>query len=300
MKKVFILMFFLQLSSSLFSQKEFMCYLDFENNNFCYQDTLMIDYVSNPNNIWQIGKPVKTLFDSAYSMPNAIVTKLDSVYPVNDTSSFIIIHFADFALRDFGTMWINLQYQINSDTLKDYGTIEFSPDNGLTWINALTDTTYFLHWWNPKPVLSGNSDGWQNFEIWFKDPNHHFNIQWGDTVLWKFSFISDSVQSNKDGWMLDNIYVNDWYEGISEFQQNIISISPNPFSQSTQITLNQSYHSIALAVYDSQGKQVAQQQYADCDKIQFNRNQLSNGLYFLKLTLDDKALETGKIVISEK
>ena len=77
-----------------------------------------------------------------------------------------------------------------------------------------------------------------------------------------------------------------------------IGISPNPFTQSTQITLNQIYHSIALAIYDIQGKQVAQQHYADCDKIQLSRNQLSNGLYFLKLTLDDKAVETGKIVIS--
>jgi hypothetical protein len=88
--------------------------------------------------------------------------------------------------------------------------------------------------------------------------------------------------------------------GIKENNKfNNVSISPNPFSQSTQINLNKSYHNIALAVYDIQCKQVAQQQYADCDKIQLNRNQLSNGLYFLKLTLDDKAVVAGKIVISE-
>jgi hypothetical protein len=89
--------------------------------------------------------------------------------------------------------------------------------------------------------------------------------------------------------------------GIENVQKdNFFDISPNPFSQSTQITLNKTYHNIALAVYDSRGKQVAQQQYKDCDKIQLSRNQLSNGLYFLKLTLDDKAVETGKMVISEK
>jgi hypothetical protein len=88
---------------------------------------------------------------------------------------------------------------------------------------------------------------------------------------------------------------------VNENESNkYFSISPNPFSQSTQITLNQNYHSIALAVYDIQGKQVAQQQYKDCDKIQLNRNQLSNGLYFLKLTLDDKEVETGKVIISKE
>jgi hypothetical protein len=80
---------------------------------------------------------------------------------------------------------------------------------------------------------------------------------------------------------------------------NFFEISPNPFTQSTQITLPQTYHNIVLAVCDIQGKLLAQQQYKDCSQIQLNRNQLSNGLYFLKLTLDDKEVETGKIVIRE-
>jgi hypothetical protein len=104
------------------------------------------------------------------------------------------------------------------------------------------------------------------------------------------------------------LYTNSAYNGCfqtfgikedRDIQKFSLFISPNPLSQSTQITLKKTYHSITLAVYDIQGKQVAQQQYADCDKIQLNRNQLRNGLYFLKLTLDDKAVETGKIVISE-
>jgi hypothetical protein len=78
-----------------------------------------------------------------------------------------------------------------------------------------------------------------------------------------------------------------------------LHIYPNPFNFSTIITLPQTYYNITLAVYDIQGKLVTQNQYTDCSQVQFNRNQLSNGLYFLKLTLDDKEVETGKIVISE-
>jgi hypothetical protein len=93
---------------------------------------------------------------------------------------------------------------------------------------------------------------------------------------------------------------NNIFTGIDEVKNiNEIIISPNPFTQSTQITLPQTYHNIALTVYDIQGKQVAQQQYADCDKIQLNHNQLGKGLYFLKLSLDDKAVVAGKIVLSE-
>ena len=59
MRKVFVLMFFLQLSSSLFGQKDYQCYIDFETNWNCYEDTLIIDYISNPNNVWEIGIPTK-------------------------------------------------------------------------------------------------------------------------------------------------------------------------------------------------------------------------------------------------
>jgi hypothetical protein len=107
---------------------------------------------------------------------------------------------------------------------------------------------------------------------------------------------------NQDG---ESIFSNDacasTLASIDEIPVKIEQIIayPNPFTRYTQITLPKTYHNIALAVYDIQGKLVAQQQYKDCNQIQLNRNQLSNGLYFLKLTLDDKAVETGKIVISE-
>ncbi len=78
-----------------------------------------------------------------------------------------------------------------------------------------------------------------------------------------------------------------------------LNISPNPFTQSTQITLPQTYHSIALAVYDIQGKLLMQQNCTGCSQIQLNRNGLNSGLYFLKLTLDDRWVETGKVVVRE-
>src|SRR5690349_9118432 len=43
------------------------------------------------NNIWQIGKPQKTAFDSAYSPLNVLVTDTINTYPINDTSIFTIV-----------------------------------------------------------------------------------------------------------------------------------------------------------------------------------------------------------------
>lgn len=77
------------------------------------------------------------------------------------------------------------------------------------------------------------------------------------------------------------------------------TLAPNPFSQSTLITLDQSYQSITLEVFDIQGKRMLQQQYNNTDRIILNRNQLSNGMYFLKLNVDGKLVETRKMVVGE-
>lgn len=278
--------------------------INFENNPYCYEgDTLLIDTVNNQNNAWEIGQPNKTIFQNSYSAPNAIVTKLDTAYSINDTSSFVLIHIADFGLNDRGTMWINAYYKINSDTLTDYGTIEFSPDNGITWIDLLTDTVYaqqdIYHWTNSKPVFSGNSSGWQNFELWITDHFQSFNITYGDTVLFKFTFISDSIQTFKDGWMIDDIDINDWYEGVSENTsgQGRITIYPNPFSSESVIETDKLLDNATLTVYNKFGQQVKQLNEIRGQKIILNGNDLPAGLYFIQLTENNKVIATGKIEI---
>ena len=304
MKKhiLLLLTFFLMIKLG-YSQRSWQCLLNFETSLHCWGDTLWVDTVNNHNNVWQIGQPNKTIFNSSHSAPNAIVTKLDTFYPTNDTSSFIISHIADMALNAYGIMWINADFKINSDTLSDYGIIEFSPDNGHTWINLMTDTLY-LHqnlysWSTPKPVFSGNFTGWQSFSIAITDHNHYFNISYGDTVLWRFTFISDSVQTFKDGWMLDNIDINDWYENVSEniSRDSYAKVYPNPFSSQTIIQTNNILKNATLTVYNSFGQQVMQLNKISGQTIIFHRDNLPSGLYFLRLTQDNKIFSLDKLII---
>jgi len=274
-------------------------------------DHLYIDTVHYHNNIWQIGKPHKTGFISAYSAPNAIITDTLHPYPKNDTSVFIITNFAEGGYAGHDNATFSGWYFVNSDTLSDYGKIEFSPNNGNTWINLLKDTIpinymgqNFNWYWSfqggSPPVLSGNSRGWVQFGTNLAWLGLAFGINWGDTILFRFTFISDSNQTNKDGLMFDDFNFVDYIEGIPEFSNNIhISIFPNPFSTTSQITLSKTYHNILLSVYDIQGKLVSQNQYKYSDKITLNRNGLNNGMYFLKLILDDKEIATGKVVVSD-
>ena len=103
-------------------------------NDYCISQ-LTIDILSNPNNLWQIGKPQKAVFNSSHSSPNAIITDSINTYPPNDTSLFIArkLAFSGFEYHYVAALYGN--YFVNSDTLNDFGIIEFSPDNGTTWID---------------------------------------------------------------------------------------------------------------------------------------------------------------------
>jgi hypothetical protein len=280
-------------------------YLDFNSlpdssSYYLYYDT------TQTNNIWQVGKPNKTVFTSGYFGQRALLTDTINPYSINNLSSFQFLVSCmpvNCGGVSYNERYIHFFHKMDSDQSNDGSTIEVSHDKGSTWINLIQDTllpgtiTGSIYSINDtvkslgKPGFSG-SFGWNEFKL-ICNPIY-------DTTIFRFTFASDSIQTNKDGWMIGLVDAEGWFEGIEENNTSINSISPNPFSQSTQITLPQTYHNIALAVYDIQGKQVAQQQYKDCSQIQLNRNQLSNGLYFLKLTLYDKEVETGKIVVNEE
>ena len=172
---------------------------------------------NTPDNVWQICSPQKASFISGFNSARAIMTDSVNSYPINNTSSFVIswttvepsnsVHWATFDL--------SFAYQVNSDTLTDYGSVEFSPDNGTTWINLLNDPAYnsYLNWdvadsnGSVPPVLSGNSNGWIYRSVDLADLGVYLAIPAGTTILWRFSFTSDGNQTNKEGLMFDDILI---------------------------------------------------------------------------------------------
>jgi hypothetical protein len=137
--------------------------IDFEQNTADPWVLIYRDTTANLNCVWQIGRPQKPVFDSAWSYPNAIVTDTAHAYPTNDTSSFIIGQSTLAGWLSNGTAKLFGWYKVNSDSLTDYGTIELSVDSGTTWINILTDTQYHFFdttaagIYQNRPVLTGNS-----------------------------------------------------------------------------------------------------------------------------------------------
>jgi len=222
----------------------------FEAPTDAYRVRFVIDTVNYHHNIWEIGKPHKTVFDtnSAYSPPNVIVTDTANPYPKSDTSVFIVKHYVVFAPG----ISLNFMYKLDIDSLA-IAKVEISGDNGVNWINPITeDTTYMFYWGYTKPRLDTSSLAWMpfqlNMDMWLNahpggtDTFPHYRTS--DTMLFRFTFISDTDTVYHDGWMMDNFYVeNAIMEGsVNEVLDNgIFAVYPVPSKGNIYYHINEAY-----------------------------------------------------------
>lgn len=252
-----------------------------ENSNYCL-DQLFIDTINYPNNKWQIGKPQKPTLNHAYESKNAIVTDTLNPYPTNDTSVFIVSNSAIGG----GFVWplvaaLHGYYWVESDSLNDFGTIEFSPDNGNTWIDLIADTVFDLYWYSDKPTLTGNSGGWKGFDVDLTPIAFAFDIDYQDTLQFRFSFFTDSIHDSLGGLMFDNFYFEDWVEGIEESElYDKIKLYPNPANNSLVInTLINDYR-----IIDVFGNLVLSGSGLNSNSYKINTSTLRNGTYLLSIS----------------
>ncbi|HEY9115814.1 MAG TPA: T9SS type A sorting domain-containing protein, partial [Bacteroidales bacterium] len=255
MKKLIVLLIVLPvyfLFNQLHSQ-EF--YLDFD---YPYgMEHVQID-TSNAGNLWQIGPPQKAGFNTALSQPNVMITDTINPYPADNYSVFTIWDIIDEGYY-FGLKTFRGAYKVQSDSLHDFGMMEFSHDMGSSWIDMINDTVFMstFIWFTPKPVLTGTSGSWEYFELTLADIASAFNLQIGDTVLYRFSFRSDANADTLAGLMYDNFSFGSWVEGISEtrFKSIESKIYPNPSNSAFTIAFsNPKSASFQLSVYDINSK----------------------------------------------
>ena len=258
-------------------------------------DTLIL------SNIWQIGQPQKSVFNTAYSLPNSIITDTVSSYPSNNNSVFYLGTGGDWFM-DSHTQSLNFLYRMDSDSLNDYGRIEISLDTGQTWNNILKTENGGVFWrvenslgviviqpaLGDTIVFTGSTNGWYRF----KSEIHLLEQQHYDTIIYRFSFTTDSNVENKDGWIIDDIGYNMLWEGINDYNY-FGSVYPNPANNVISVRTQRLMKSVEIInFYGISLKTLTKQ----CYNLSVDVADLNSGIYFCSILFEDGSRNIEKFI----
>ncbi len=266
--------------------------LTFDASDTFYHNLIVIDTTNYHHNIWQVGKPAKTTFTSALSPQNVLVTDTLNPYPVNDTSVFILKVPGSSLCWLSGTntplFMLQFFYQLNIDS-NTIARVEIAADTGINthWVNVKDSLPVNFTWWSggAPPNLDSSTSGWTQFGLAVNTwPSWPY-----DTVLMRFTFISDSVFAGKDGWMIDNFSFMYWCEGgVPQVQNdNLISIYPNPSVGEIYITsAKQQLLTGSVSIYNMLGQELYKNNKVP--QSGYLRTGLPRGIYVLKYFTDNE------------
>lgn len=172
--------------------------------------SLKIILDTSSTNIWQIGSPHKSIFDSAATLPNALVTDTLNYYPDTNISRFYIGINTNW-WANWGILAIRWKQKIDFDKKADGGIIEYSTDTGQTWKNVFNNPhVYNFYGFNAankdtlnsgEYALSGTDTNWR--DIWLCFDNSFLYTY--DSVIFRYTLKSDTINNNREGWMIDNM-----------------------------------------------------------------------------------------------
>ena len=184
---------------------------------------------------WQIGKPVKTIFNSAATVPRALVTDTAAPYTPN-AQARAYFGFQTNAMPVFGIGALRWKQKLDLDTGRDGAIIEYSLDSGATWSNVFNNPdVYNFYGFNLANrdtlsdstfCFSGRDTLWR--DIWLCFDYSFMSLY--DSMAFRFTMRSDSVSTGKEGWMIDNLFVQRTFVHTvkKEPSARYLSIYPSP------------------------------------------------------------------------
>ncbi len=262
--------------------------------------------ISNPDScIWEIGKPDKTYFNSAHYEVRNIITDSADFYPVNCNDYFYItIPWSD---NFWGEGILSFFHKYDTDTLTDGGIIEMSYNKGVSWMNILADKNHISVQFigisedtirGGEYGFSGRSEGWQYVELywWWIALVKKTEYESLETPMIRFRFVSDGINTNKEGWMIDDIVFRgyDVVGNINDLPGSKILIFPQPADEYVNIDLgNKQFRELTFSIYELTGRLVKNQKVIN-KKV--NVSGLNPGVYVYRISSQDKILARGKLV----
>ena len=88
--------------------------------------------------------------------------------------------------------------------------------------------------------------------------------------------------------------------GISELDKISVKIYPNPCKDFFTVMLDQRYNRIQFALYDVLGNACMNEMFEDESVLRINNNQLHTGIYVMKISADNRGIQTGVVVVNNE
>jgi hypothetical protein len=253
------------------------------------------------NGCWQIGAPDKTVFDPAWSAPNALVTDTVLPYPVGGISyaefSVPMNFFAEAGVLTF-------RHALDMDTAEAAGWIEYyDAQNAQTWVKVDdmwgNNGTLFFQWTGAGTdtdtalVFTGNSSGWVSTKIeWYctlvvlMEPG--LRMSYPDSLRFRFAFQGLANTNGRDGWMIDDLVVtNTGCPGsIHESGLGKLEVFPNPTTDRITIELTDAPSSpMSLELFRADGAMVLRERMKST-RHALDIAALPDGPYLIRITGD--------------
>ncbi len=276
---------------------------------------------TSATNIWQVAPPQKEFLNQAYSPVNVMITDSITAYPQGVHSYFDLILTPENTFDFPEALFLRFRHKYCTDEGLDGGYITYSCDMGESWLNIISEEP--CHWWDATPAWSQGSNGmyissdtlyngepgysgcideWSEVYVAFHymaiaPPKSDLNET--DTMLVRFNFISDSVDTPFDGWMIDDIetFAADIWSN-TEFQEKAeFSLYPNPSNGDLNIQLDDFHNELEVSIYNAVGAQVLEESKVGGENLILTLEQIPDGLYFVHVTSENRSLGVQKVVV---
>ena len=193
------------------------------------------------------------------------------------------------------------------DSINDYAYVDFSYNGGVDWFQGTDwdlnfDDFLFSRYFEGlnkggdfDPIITGNSYGWVQDQYVMQ---WHYAVKKGtteaiypDSIMIRFNFVSDSIQGNRDGWMIDDIRLEKLgCNGIPNSENEHIGLYPNPTGSSLHIRASLC-PIVSLQILNTVGQCIINIPYVNSTEIQLDLGDIESGIYIV-VTKDDYGRKT--------
>ncbi|MFT6996953.1 MAG: hypothetical protein ACJAQ4_000698 [Cryomorphaceae bacterium] len=283
-------------------------------------DIILMD--TSITNLWEIAIPSKDYLDSAYSAPFAIITDSSNTYPDSADTYFELLFFQEgdpyYYMEQF---FIGFIHKYDSDTLRDGGFMTISFDNGETYNNVIEnpngDSWYYDIYpndgenstnlysaadtlFNGEFGYSGKSNDWVStmlgWNLIFIAPPKGGMM---DTIRFRFNFISDSLDNNREGWMIDDIYTFrvEVLSSVKDQNQVLFKLFPNPASNRIMVETQKDYQDLKMEIRSITAKETIHLSNGSGNRLEADGIDLETGVYLVTVYGDGEFLGTARCVM---